>query len=735
MWPSRWKIVRVLAASIMLVAFMVMPASAKERYESNLSNGDLHSVYDLHVGDIPNALDWIQKRETFIMIEDGTFGWWNVPNLQQVLYNRLYAQITTSGYGLGQGKPPQDRIDPLIAVPGTDGAHTALQRYGFDLPSPTYVGERPLIDISITGVLTPNGVFDSLGRAWDLATSGTIISYPKGEDWNSLLYLYPHDYGEGGATFRAWVRDHWQEAVSRLDPNQVILPIANEDGTKHGKLWTAEAIIFHFGLDDPSLTPDQVCQELEEICGRYYGQVAQGIVQLSGVEGMHHTERLMPWDLDMLQQVDKATLGYVRDPRADAQDLPFDTGYWNEARSLFTNVGLAMSSGLCEVTIAINRVTTLEALNESGFPSMTLWSSGFLHFVASGMLAALVVRTGYMSLKYAVGRGNGLDLIIRSFSGLIACFVTVAVFWFPQQTHDLMAHTAIRLMSISDNLLTSSQPLHALYGTGDDVERQECNLWLPYFDMYTSYQTGHGLLDDAQSIATSSGPEMNGLIVPDIDGVQQDAWVTVLLEQWTGTEKWDGDMYRAVDHFTAPRVQFNGGMDLTVKMNENWEGVPLQSHVSVERLPLQLLMLALVLVKAAVFMEWAVCLFMFPVQLAVGSVSNLRGMLQPLKHFFALALDVTVIHFVLCMSVWCTLAVDGLTLLLLTLVITFAFVHCMNWLLASNGVWTPQGIRKPWMFLKRTISGLVRPVGVDTSEEHVMKELEGGEQNAEPGES
>ena len=315
-------------------------SAADAEYYGNLSNEELNKIFSIKVDDIPNAWQWITDSNTFLLIEKrgsvNTF-WWNTPNMQETFYNMLYGQIAQTGYGYGAGEDPKTSNN--IDIAGKNGADNAMQRYGFHLQNPTYVGERPLITMSVLGVLKPDSIFDGVGRAFKFVFSGEIVGFPSDSDLDNLVYVAPRDYNLAGATFYNWINENWEQACLHFiqTPGQILLKTADEDGYKDGKQWVVQNIILDEGLADPGLDPEYIVSELEILCGKYYGDVAEGIMLTSGIDDVHTYERIMPYDIGRMNAEDAALFDGIYDPRAQHQENLISTGYLNHIGVLLSD--------------------------------------------------------------------------------------------------------------------------------------------------------------------------------------------------------------------------------------------------------------------------------------------------------------------------------------------------------------------------------------------------------------
>ena len=718
--PSR--VLKIILSSL-LIAFILFPmkvalAADDVEYYTNISDEELAEIFSLEVSDIPNAFDWITQVNTYVIIEERggeyTF-WWNAANMQQTFYNMLYDVLSQSGYGDGAGMDPAERsVNGKVQVTGQNGADNAMERYGFDIPSPTYYGERPLISISILGVLTPDGVFDGIGRIWDLIFHGTILNYPTDKDLDSLLYMAPRDYNTSGATFYNWVKENWDDMVSNglPQPGQILLGTADSDGKKAGKLWIAQKILYDQGLMQVGLDPDYVVSELEVICGQYYGQVAEGIMLTSGCEQVHHYERLMPYDLSRLNSTDAIQFNGISDPRADKQENLLSTGYLNVLPNVAANMVLDVSSSLSETAVFLNRVCNFTLIEGLGFDPIALWNNSLVQFMLYLMLFAVLFLGVRAAFKVLTGSSGQFRAALNVAGTLVIALCIWGVALNPMCAYRTVKNLMTQIIDFGNAVLTNEPQIHELYGTTDAAGKEDVNLWLPYFDTWTYYNTNHGVLDERQGITGSTGPELNGLQVPEISGVRQDLWCTVLADAICTDEAYSGNIYRMVDHFMAPRITLNDPttVDFTVKKNENWNG-NIQSSINLASIPMQLLIVVLIALKVILFIEMLFDFAFLIVNMAL-SVTDGKRTFRYVKELFAMSVDVAMCNLIVCFVVYVSLIVHNIFLsIILFIFMVFVLYSILKTLMSFNSVFRPKFLYRPFMFLRRMFAILFAPNG------------------------
>lgn len=691
------------AISIFILAITTFTSSItyadNSKYYSHLTQQEIEDIFKLKVSDIPDPWTWLSQSKTFVIVEDYlndyTY-WWNTPNIQMSAQNSLYDMISMSGYGSGSGEEANKR-EWLVDLGDSDNANTALKKYGFSIPSPTYVGERPLITISIGGVLMPDSVLDGFGRVWDFIwDGGDVIKAPSNEDMNSLIYVAPRDYETSGITFERWVDDNWYEAIGNIKSNQVLLSSADENGIAQGKQWIKEWIINKQGLNEPGLSAKRICQELEQICGEYYPDVAKNIILASGIGKAHQTERIMPYDISRMSSNDAKMFDGIKDPRSEMQQSLFSTGYDKLIWGMFKSSILSLSGKISEITVALNGFTNFTFLENIGLNPLDLWNDSILQILLLIMLSAFifyVVKSSFKILK----NGNYMNIVVKAFCTFLIMIFVFNISYNSENTYKFIKNVSTSIFNLANvTFHTANDDISALYGNGDAADRENVQLWLPYFNTWTSYQTNHTILDSEQKINKNDNyPELNNIITPNINGVEQTLWSTILADTFVTPANYSGNIYRVVDHFMAPRIEnfeHNGeNIDIQVSKNENYNG-NIQSAINLSGLPFQILILFFVVFKVLLFFEFIfnIALLLFNLTLSVTSKYKI---ITVIKELGASMLNVAIINFIIGLVVWSSLSSSGFGALAIFAFYIFLTYNIIKELVRSNSVFTPKFFR------------------------------------------
>lgn len=705
------KIFKILLIIPILFLF-ILPGNnkvfAKSKYVSNLSEDEIGKIFKLEAGNIKDPWQWLSESKTYTIIETDDQGyityWWNAPNIQMSAQNTLYDTITFSGYGQRVGEDPSKK-PVLVNIPEANRAKTGLQRYGLYIQNPTYFGERPLTTISITGVLTPDGFFDGVKRAWNFIFTGKIVEYPTEEDLSTLLYVAPRDYDPSGITFKNWIRENWYKHVvpdakhGGIDKGQILLKSADPKTGKDasGKMWVKDTVINQNGLAKPGLTPDEIQNTLKAVTGDQYQDVVKGIILASKVKKSHHTERVMPYDLTRMTSKDRELYNGITDPRSEIQQSLLSTGYdkgvWNNLKSSY----LSWSSKLAEYTIALNQIARFSFFEKLGLNPTDFWDSKIMEILMLIMFGAF---TFYLTRSaYLVIRGN--HSLILLFSKICALFLSIMLIYAMSQdskgTYNDIKSMSTTIFNLGNSTLQADQSINSLMGGNDSTpeEKEDTEMWLPYFNAWTRYQTSYSLLDKQQVIDTDDGrPETNGLQIPKIGNTEQKIWSTVLASAATTEDNYSGQVYRMVDHFMAPRISGYDGISVNsikVEKNENYKQ-HFQTSFDLAIVFMQMLLLFVIVIKVLLFLELMINIAMLLINLALA-VSNKNQLIKVFKELGVSVLNIMFANMACAILVWASMIVEGWTGFALAIFLAFLIFKMIGALMNSTSIFVPKSFR------------------------------------------
>lgn len=689
----------LLSIFILLLNNILVFGAEKSNYHSHISQEEMESIFKLKVNDIANPWTWILDSNTFTIIEENSGNlnyWWNTPNIQMSAQNSLYSIIAMSGY-IGTSGELAHEHEWLVNLGKYEDANTALKKYGFRIPSPTYVGERPLITISIGGVLLPDSLLDGIGRIWNSVWDGDVVKLPTNDDLNTLVYVAPRDYDTTNITFERWVENNWYNAIDKIKDNQILLTNANpETGEKDGKVWVKKNIIQAGNLDAPGLSAKEICQTLEELTGSYYPDVAKNIILTSGIGKANQTERIMPYDLSRMNSSDAQMFNGVVDPRSDIQQSLFSTGYDKLIYNMIKSSVLYISGIISEITVHLNGFSNFTFLDNLNFNPIELWDNFIVQLLILIMMCIFVFYVVKSAIRVFSKTGDYIAIAIKAFSTFIIISLVFNITYNSENTYKAIRNISTSIFNFSNVAFEQNENINSLYGTGDAADKENVQLWLPYFNTWTSYNTNHTLLDSAQQINKYDGsPEVQNIKLPKIGEVDQTLWSTILADEFTGVGNYSGSIYRVVDHFMAPRINNvnldSSNLSLDVKKNENYNG-NIQSSINFGCIPFQLLIFFFIILKVLIFFEFIynIATLIFNLTLSITSKNKLIFIIKELG---ASMLNVAIINIIVGFIVWSSLLAEGVAAFAICLFYVFLTYNLINEIAKNNSVFTPKFFR------------------------------------------
>lgn len=722
---KNFKILILFIISILIFHVSSFKSEATSSFYSNLTEQEIKDLYQFTSLDIPEAWKWAMNDQSYVMIEeinDQIVYWWNAPNIQRAIKNDAWDTILTSGYGQRLGVGPIENSN-IIAL--QQNPKTAMERFGFKIPSITYMGERPLVSINVYGIVTPDNLWDGIGRWFKGVYTGVLVDAPSNKDLTTLTYLAPNDYGTFNNSFKNWVESYWYDFCNDMDENemgygQILLPSATpvgskKEGMKDDKQWTYFNIVVESGLNTEGKSSEQIISELQMICGKYYSEVATCIVMVSGFKDLTRPERIMTYDLDSLNPEDKELFNGIQDPRTEKQKNLFETGYFN-IMSLAPPI-LNFSGSIAEATVVLNSITTFDFLDKMGFDYMILWESTILDVIISIMLIAFVFKTTKTALDFIVNKETTMRIITQLLSSFLIVFFVVAISLQPQKVLEIVKTSFGIITSIGDISIADNPNIESLYGTGDRAERFNVDLWLPYFDTWTRYNTNHSIMDKEQRIDISTGPELNGLSIPSIDSVNQNLWSTILADSFSTPKLLSGNIYRVVDHFMAPRIELidASSVDFNVTENENYNG-SIQSKIYFGSFPSQFFILIIMFLKVLLFYEFIFNLIMLILKLALAATSN-KEIIRVIKELFASMFNIAIANIFISISILLSLNSNSLiTSIIIISLLAFILYSVINNISMGNSVFCPKFIKVIFKFWRSITAPNGNPNGYSEDE-------------------
>ena len=155
---------------------------------------DVDKLFDFGLSDIKDVWEWIWSFKTFTVIkridEDGdgdktyTF-YFNTPNLQSLVKNSVLNGVSD---GYTEHTYDVNESQWIVNVGNSAEHENVITKYGFQIPSYTYMGEYPAEVMSAAGVV-PSHWYDWIWRAIKSLFGASFLEAPDADNFNTITYL------------------------------------------------------------------------------------------------------------------------------------------------------------------------------------------------------------------------------------------------------------------------------------------------------------------------------------------------------------------------------------------------------------------------------------------------------------------------------------------------------------------------------------------------------------------
>lgn len=213
----------VLVCLITLLSPMSEVAHAKDYVSSDSSGGstyyiiegkDVKKLFDFSLGDVPDILSWILEFKTYTVIKDYTDsdgnqvkkGYFNTPNLQSLVKNMVISGISD---GYTDDTYDVNETEKIVSVGENAENENAITKYGFAIPSYTYMGEYP------KEIMSPAGIVPNTKSWWEVLWTAikalfgvSFIKAPTADNFNTIKYLN-HTYIDSSDYILQFMKDYY----------------------------------------------------------------------------------------------------------------------------------------------------------------------------------------------------------------------------------------------------------------------------------------------------------------------------------------------------------------------------------------------------------------------------------------------------------------------------------------------------------------------------------------------
>ena len=308
--------------------------------------------------------------------------YFNAPALQTSLLNTV-RQFNKGGYAGEYERSDTDDIQ------SDDQQNTALERYGWDFPNLTYLGETPACYYSVTDLV---GGIANAGNAIKTFLPGDA-EYGWGVDDNTMNMLNDASIDYDDAVFN---RENFVANADKLCEAAKRTGIAEDaDATE-----PTATIYDYLKLDEIEGTDNFGAKFLDRVLEKKSNSVqilvTLYVCSLTPFPSLSHT-RYSPYNLQEMTWAGQSYFNVISDPRCDyyTQNKGFLglTGTTSKSiQNMFVSVGISVTSAVSKVAKTLNSVCDLTVAQDlTGVKINTLWTGEVGQFILSMFALAIIV--------------------------------------------------------------------------------------------------------------------------------------------------------------------------------------------------------------------------------------------------------------------------------------------------------------------------------------------------------
>ena len=358
---------------------------------------------------------------------------------------------------------------------------------------------------------------------------------------------------------------------------------------------------------------------LQNKCGPTYKEVMENIVtcmihNAANVDEEIELEeyidpRVMPYDRDTLLLSAGGNIEedgenvYITDPRVTIYKTEsliggyVATGQLRAEKLFKHNLGAKIAIEVCSLfgrwSVFLNQITNFTVIDNLGLSPTNMWKSVSSVVIISLLMIFLIINMIQYAFKFIRGKAGLLQVLGRLvfFIGILSLIFLLTIY--PDQTWKNYKNIFNSINNLGElTVVNTMDNVEELYGNGNDAS---VTYYLPYFNVWTLYNTGYSL-SDPQQIIDDNDPETDQMhYIPEIAGTQTTLWPVVLADSFNrngeGAITISGNKnginvnpnaYRVVDHFLAPRLYTTGpvrdsddeeaSLNMVNTVNENYNG-------------------------------------------------------------------------------------------------------------------------------------------------------------------
>ena len=451
-----------------------------------------------------------------------------------------------------------------------------------------------------------------------IAYSQCLITVSEGQDENSCIN---NDYGEETTITVGSLLAYsgLYQLTPDWDMNQY-LDFSDSDASN--MYWIEHPDIYE---DYETLTPEvahRIINFIKNASGPHYSDVMSNLViimlfnaadagDIEPFTKIHSDDvRVMPYDTASLTIADANNYS-ITDPRVDiykeqiiggfVSDMTISFGgifkFFTPQKTLITIIGK-----ITEFSVFMQQLCNFDLLDEYGLSPTTIWSvGGFATFVMACLVLFFIFKTVKCVIDICKGSRNSNNKVLVGFLVLfLELGFIVAVWANPTKAWTTIKQLDSSIINLGEyGTIYNHEELTYLFGDAADIE---VTYYFPYLDAWSKYNTGYGILANEQLLDESQDlPELQKFENPKLGSNNIGHWSVLLMDSFEyhghsnsvynsitiaddegNFENVNGivinnNAYRVVDHFLAPRIDFDessdgSSIDMDVTANENYNG-------------------------------------------------------------------------------------------------------------------------------------------------------------------
>lgn len=209
--------------SLITLSTSVIDVYAKDYVKSDSSGGcdyyiidgeDVKKLFDFGISNIPNILDWILDFKSYTVIKDYEDSdgnqkykcYFNTPNLQSIVKNSVIGKISD---GYTDDTYDVNETEWIVPVGKNATSENAITKYGFKIPSYTYMGEYPKEVMSPAGIVpSPKHWWEVLWRAIKALFGVSFLKAPDADNFSSIRYIN-HTYTDRSEYVLEYIKKYY----------------------------------------------------------------------------------------------------------------------------------------------------------------------------------------------------------------------------------------------------------------------------------------------------------------------------------------------------------------------------------------------------------------------------------------------------------------------------------------------------------------------------------------------